>query len=44
MQGLPGKYMLVCEGYLDVISMHQADLPMQWHLWELHLQASMQGF
>ena len=34
------KYMLACEGYMDVIAMHQPALPMRWHLWELHLPPS----
>ena len=37
------NYLILCEGYMDVISMHSGRvLPMRWHRWERHLLPDMQ--
>ena len=34
-------YILICEGYMDVIALHQADSPMQWPPWAPHSLSPM---
>ena len=32
--------MIICEGYMDVIALHQAGFNRRWHLWARHLRCS----
>ena len=36
--------MLICEGYLDVISLHQAGFTNEWLSWDCLYQSACGGF